>query len=132
MTDELDLIVLGAGSAARDGANGSRTAVPPIEGLDEVGWIDHISALELTELPESLLVVGGGPFGLELAQIFHRFGSRITLVQGAERISPRSGAEAALELSAALEDEGLDIRPGSTVSRLWREGESVVRALPSR
>jgi pyruvate/2-oxoglutarate dehydrogenase complex dihydrolipoamide dehydrogenase (E3) component len=44
-------------------ATGSRTAVPPIEGLDEVGWIDHVSALELTELPESLLVVGAARSG---------------------------------------------------------------------
>nr|MDP9491125.1 FAD-dependent oxidoreductase [Actinomycetota bacterium] len=71
-------------------ATGSRTAEPPIEGLAEVGWIDHVSALELTELPESLLVVGGGPVGLELAQIFSRFGSNVTIVQGADRISPRS------------------------------------------
>ena len=45
-------------------ATGSRTAVPPVEGIDEVGWIDHISALELTEVPESLLVVGAGAVGL--------------------------------------------------------------------
>src|SRR4051812_27617120 len=45
-------------------ATGSRTSVPPIDGLDEVGWLDHVTALELTELPESLLVVGAGPVGL--------------------------------------------------------------------
>ena len=51
-------------------ATGSRTAVPPVDGIDEVGWIDHISALELTELPESLLVLGGGAVGLEFGQAF--------------------------------------------------------------
>ncbi len=110
-------------------ATGSRTAVPPIEGLDGVDWIDHVSALELTELPESLLVVGGGPVGLELAQIFFRFGSSVTLVQGAERISPRSDAEAAGELQAALEDEGLDIRTGSTVSRVRSDGGAIVASV---
>src|SRR4029453_18568546 len=60
-----------AAPRARTAALGSRTAVPPIEGLDDVDWIDHVTALELTELPESLLVVGGGPVGLELAQIFY-------------------------------------------------------------
>jgi pyruvate/2-oxoglutarate dehydrogenase complex dihydrolipoamide dehydrogenase (E3) component len=69
-------------------ATGSRTAVPPIEGLDDVDWIDHVTALELTELPESLLVVGGGPVGLELAQIFSRFGSRVVIVQHDDRIAP--------------------------------------------
>jgi mercuric reductase len=101
-------------------ATGSRTAVPPIDGLAEVGWIDHVSALELTELPESLLVVGGGPVGLELAQIFSRFGSRVVLVQHADRISPRSDATASDELAAALEEEGIEIRTGATVSRVER------------
>jgi mercuric reductase len=107
-------------------ATGSRTAVPPIEGLDETGWIDHVSALELTELPEALLVVGGGPVGLELAQTFARFGSSVTIVEGADRISPRSDAEAAGELAAALEEEGIEIRTGTTVSRVRREDGAIV------
>jgi len=107
-------------------ATGSRTAVPPIEGLDETGWIDHVSALELTELPESLLVVGGGPVGLELAQTFARFGSRVTIVEGGDRISPRSDAEAAGELAAALEEEGIEIRTGTTVSRVRGKDGAIV------
>ncbi len=110
-------------------ATGSRTAVPPIEGLDETGWIDHVSALELTELPESLLVVGGGPVGLELAQVFARFGSKVTIVQGANRISPRSDSEAAGELAAALAEEGIGIRTGTTVSRVSREDGAIVATI---
>ena len=110
-------------------ATGSRTAVPPIEGLDEVGWIDHVSALELTELPASLLVVGGGPVGLELAQIFSRFGSRVTVVQVPDRISPRSDADATEQLTAALADEGIDIRTGTTVSRARREDGAIVASV---
>jgi mercuric reductase len=110
-------------------ATGSRTATPPIEGLDEVGWIDHISALELRELPESLLVIGGGPVGLELAQIFSRFGSRVVLVQHADRISPRFDATATDELTAALEEEGIEVRTGTTVDRVRREGGEVVATI---
>jgi mercuric reductase len=110
-------------------ATGSRTAVPSVDGLDEVGWIDHVSALELTALPESLLVVGGGPVGLELAQIFSRFGSRVIVVQHADRISPRSDATAADELTAALEDEGIEIRTGATVSGVRREGGEIVATI---
>lgn len=110
-------------------ATGSRTAEPPIEGLVETGCIDHVSALELTELPESLLVVGGGPTGLELAQIFSRFGSRVTIVQGAERITPRSDAQAADELAAALEEEGIEIRTGTTVSRVRKEDGAIVATI---
>ena len=64
-------------------ATGSRTAIPPIEGIDDIDWIDHVSALELTELPESLLVIGGGPVGLELGQAFSRFGSQVAVVHSA-------------------------------------------------
>ena len=114
-------------------ATGSRTAVPPIEGIDEIDWIDHVSALELTDLPESLLVVGGGPVGLEFAQIFARFGSRVTIVQGADRISPRSDEEASTVLHAVLEeDDGVEIVLSSTVSSVRPEGDGVVAAVGSR
>jgi mercuric reductase len=98
-------------------ASGSRTAVPPIPGLDELGWIDHVTALDLEELPESLLVLGGGPVGLEFAQIFARFGSRVTLVQSAPRISPRSDADATDALTAALEEEAIEILTDTSVER---------------
>jgi mercuric reductase len=97
-------------------ATGSRTAVPQIPGLP-LDWIDHVSALDLEELPDSMLVLGGGPVGLEFAQIFARFGTRVTVVQAPPRISPRSDADATDELSAALEDEGIEILTGTTVER---------------
>ncbi len=110
-------------------ATGSRTAVPPIEGLDEVDWIDHVTALELTALPESLLVVGGGPVGLELAQVFSRFGSHVVIVQQPDRIAPRSDPTATDELHAALVEEGIEIRTGSTVSRVRREDGDIVATI---
>jgi mercuric reductase len=113
-------------------ATGSRTAVPPIDGIEEVGWIDHVSALELTEVPASLLVVGGGPVGLELAQIFSRFGARATVVQHADRISPRSDETATDELTVALEDEGIEILTGATVEKVQRDGADVVATIGDR
>jgi mercuric reductase len=111
-------------------ATGSRTAVPPIQGIDEIDWIDHVTALELTELPESLLIVGGGPVGLEFAQIFARFGSRVTLVQGADRLSPRSDAQAAAVLQEVLEeDDGVEVVLSSVVESVRREGDEVVATL---
>src|SRR5215204_6619930 len=78
-------------------ATGSRTAVPPVEGLDEVDWIDHVSALELTEVPESLLVLGCGAVGLEFGQMFSRFGSKVTMVDAMPHIAARAEADAAAE-----------------------------------
>ena len=106
-------------------ATGGRTAVPPIPGIDDVEWIDHISALELTEVPESLLVVGAGPVGLEFAQIFARFGSRVTIVNHGPQIAARADADAANELQAALEDERIEIALNGGVERVSR-GEAVV------
>lgn len=98
-------------------ATGGRTAVPAIPGLEATGWIDHVEALELEEVPESLLVLGGGPVGLELAQVYRRFGARVTVVNSQDRLSPRSDAEASRELALAFEDEGIELILGTTVER---------------
>jgi len=113
-------------------ATGSRTAVPPIEGIGEVGWIDHVSALELTELPQSLLVVGAGAVGLEFGQIFSRFGSKVTIVDALERISPISDAEASETLTAALEREGIEIVTNVFVKSARRDGEAIIATLAPR
>jgi pyruvate/2-oxoglutarate dehydrogenase complex dihydrolipoamide dehydrogenase (E3) component len=110
-------------------ATGSETAVPPIEGLAEVGFVDHVTALDLEEVPESLLVLGAGPVGVEFAQIFARFGSRVTLVQTAERISPRSDADAAAEVAKALEEDGIEILTSTTATRFARDGNEIVATL---
>jgi mercuric reductase len=105
-------------------ATGSRTAVPSIPGLEELDWIDHVTALDLEQLPATLLVLGGGPVGLEFAQMFARFGSNVTLVQSAPRLSPRSDADAIAQLEAALEDDGIEVLTRTTVERF--EGETAI------
>ena len=107
-------------------ATGSRTAVPPIEGIESVDWLDHVSALELEELPPSLLVVGAGAVGLELAQAFSRFGSQVTIVDALDEIAPRADAHAALELRKALEAEGLTFLLGSFVERVAEHVATIV------
>ena len=113
-------------------ATGSRTAVPPIEGIQDVGWIDHISALDLTESPESLLVVGAGAVGLEFGQIFRRFGAKVTIVDALERISPNSDMEASAMLAAALEREGIQIATSVLVKSARGDGEEIVATIAPR
>ena len=113
-------------------ATGSRTAVPPVEGIDEIDWLDHVSALELTELPESLLVVGGGPVGLEFGQAFARFGSRVTIVDAVDRIAFRDDRDAAAEVAAALEHEGIELVLDTFVSSTRQDGDEVVAMLRPR
>ena len=110
-------------------ATGSRTAVPPIPGIEDIEWLDHISALELEEVPESLLVVGAGPVGLEFAQIFARFGSRVTVVNSGPQIAARADAEAAGELQAALEEEGIEIVLNSGVDSFARGSDGIAASV---
>jgi mercuric reductase len=111
-------------------ATGSRTAVPPIPGIENVDWIDHVTALELEQIPESLLVVGAGPVGLEFAQIFARFGSRVTIVNSGSQIAARADTEAATELQAALEEEGIEVVLNGSVESFARDGDTTVATLP--
>src|SRR6266498_4107766 len=113
-------------------ATGSRTAVPPIDGIDDVGWIDHISALDLQELPQSLLVVGAGAVGLEFGQIFSRLGSKVTIVDAADRISPASDPDASTTLTASLEEEGIDIAVSVFVKSVRRDGDEIAAVIAPR
>src|SRR6185312_4334022 len=105
-------------------ATGSAPAVPPIPGLDGAGYWTNVEATETAEAPSSLVVLGGGPVGCELAQFFARMGSRVTLVEGGERILARIDAEATALVAASLREDGVDIRVGSKVVGI--DGEAVL------
>jgi pyruvate/2-oxoglutarate dehydrogenase complex dihydrolipoamide dehydrogenase (E3) component len=113
-------------------ATGSRTAVPTIPGIEGIEWIDHVTALELDDVPESLLVVGAGPVGLEFAQIFARFGSRVTIVNSGPQIAARADTEAAGELQAALEEEGIEVVLNSGVDSFARNGNGTAASIGGR
>jgi mercuric reductase len=113
-------------------ATGSRTAVPPIDGIDEIDCLDHVTALELEELPESLLVVGAGAVGLEFGQAFSRFGSKVTIVDALDEIAPHTDQHAAMELREALEDEGIAIVLGSFVQKVAARDRAYVATIVPR
>jgi pyruvate/2-oxoglutarate dehydrogenase complex dihydrolipoamide dehydrogenase (E3) component len=95
-------------------ATGSSPVVPPVfDGLDY--WTNR-EATETVEVPGTLLVVGGGPVGCELAQFFARVGAKVTLVEGGERLLPQVDADAAALVQAGLEEDGVEIRLGELVS----------------
>ena len=91
-------------------STGSSPVVPPIKGLDQIDYWTNIEATETLEVPDRLLVLGGGPVGCELAQFFQRVGSQVTLVQGDERLLTRVDADAAALVDAALREDGVEIR----------------------
>jgi len=97
-------------------ATGSSPAIPPISGLDGIDYWTNVEATETTSVPESLLVLGGGPVGCELAQFFARVGSKVTLVQADDRLLPRIDAEAAALVEAALRADGVQIHLNAEVT----------------
>ncbi len=102
---------------------GTRPHVPPIPGLAETA-LTNIELLELDRLPEHLLVLGGGYVGLEFAQAYRRFGSRVTLVERGPRILAREDPDVAEALQELLDDEGIDVLVGASTLRVdGRRGE---------
>lgn len=90
-------------------ATGSRPITLPIPGLDKVDFLNNIKILALDKLPESLIVIGAGPIGLEFAQVFSRFGSKVTIIEKAGQILPREEKELADILEGVLKKEGIEI-----------------------
>ncbi|HVF28050.1 MAG TPA: FAD-dependent oxidoreductase [Pyrinomonadaceae bacterium] len=104
-------------------ATGSRPSVPPVEGLKEAGFITNEEVFHLKKLPRSLVVLGAGPVGLELAQCFARFGSRVTVVEMAERVLPKEDEEVSAALGEFLRSEGLEILLMTSAVGARREGD---------
>jgi len=101
-------------------ATGSKAIVPEVDGLAEAGYITHIEAMSLRTVPERLAVIGAGPVGLELAQLYARFGSKVTILQKGNRILPIAEPDLTKRLQQILQDEGLDIKTGVKVTKVMR------------
>lgn len=102
-------------------ATGARTAVPPVDGLEEAGYLDHASFLAQDAFPRSVLIVGGGAIGVEFAQLFARFGTRVTLVEPLPTILGKEDAGAAQRIHRILESEGVEILTGWSLAAVRRE-----------
>jgi mercuric reductase len=107
-------------------ATGSTAIVPPIDGITDVGFITHIEALQLQKLPKELVVVGAGALGLEFAQLFARFGTKVTVLQRAARIFPSAEQFFTDKLTDILQREGITIHTAVTVKRAYRDGSKKI------
>jgi pyruvate/2-oxoglutarate dehydrogenase complex dihydrolipoamide dehydrogenase (E3) component len=105
-------------------ATGSSPAAPPIDGLGEVAYLTNETIFDLTERPEHLIVIGGGPIGVELAQAHRRLGTRVTLLE-AFTILANDDPEAADVVRRRLVADGLDLREGAKIQRISPNGEGV-------
>jgi pyruvate/2-oxoglutarate dehydrogenase complex dihydrolipoamide dehydrogenase (E3) component len=107
-------------------ATGSRAFVPPIEGLEECGYLTNENLFSLRELPERLLVLGGGPIGVEMAQAFSRLGSRVTIVERLPHLLPQEDPELSDALRDILVGEGIAIHTDTSAERVRMNGSARV------
>ena len=105
---------------------GTSPATLPIEGLDATPYWTNREVFKVTERPGSLVVVGGGPIGCELAQAFARFGTRVTVLEVAERILAPEEPESSEVIARVFAGEGIDVRAGVTIDRVDHDGGFVV------
>jgi mercuric reductase len=103
-------------------ATGARASTPPISGIDEVDYLTNEEALNLRELPRSLCVIGGRALGLEFAQMYAQFGTKVTVLQRSERILPEDEPEISEALTRYLEEMGVKIFTGVTINRVSKSG----------
>ena len=101
-------------------ATGSDAMIPPIDGLEEVGYWTNREATTLQEIPGSVLILGGGPVGVELGQFFRRFGAQVTIVQSAERPIDREDPAVGDLIAGYLREEGIDLRVGARAEAAHR------------
>jgi mercuric reductase len=109
-------------------ATGSRPAIPPIEGLNEVPYLtsDLLTSdesEELWDLPRSLVIIGGGYIALELGQMFHRFGTAVTILERSDRVLPGYEPEVSAAIQEILREEGVNVVTDVSVRRVAKDGE---------
>ncbi|MBI2327109.1 mercury(II) reductase [Candidatus Curtissbacteria bacterium] len=107
-------------------ATGSTALPAPLEGLERVSYITHIDALKLKKLPKSMVVIGAGPLGLEFGQMYHHFGTKVTILQKGPAVMPRTEPELSQALQKYLEDEGIAIFINADSKALRKENGEVV------
>ncbi len=103
-------------------ATGSTANVPPIEGISEAGFVTHIEALKMPKQPQGLIVIGAGPLGLEFAQMFSRFGTKVTILQRGSSIFSPGEQELTNRLAQILTKEGITIKTNVEVKNARKEG----------
>jgi pyruvate/2-oxoglutarate dehydrogenase complex dihydrolipoamide dehydrogenase (E3) component len=113
-------------------ATGARTAVPPVEGLKEHGFLDHVSFLAQDAFPPSVLILGGGYIGIEFAQMFARFGSRVTVVEMLDEIINKEDAAIITRVREILAEEKIELYTGWAVKSVRREGGGKVARIENK
>jgi pyruvate/2-oxoglutarate dehydrogenase complex dihydrolipoamide dehydrogenase (E3) component len=101
-------------------ATGTGAKIPPIDGLEQAGYWTNREATTLHDLPESVVILGGGPVGIELGQLLNRLGANVTVVEAADRLLAREEPALSTMIAEELREDGLDLRLGAAASSVSR------------
>jgi pyruvate/2-oxoglutarate dehydrogenase complex dihydrolipoamide dehydrogenase (E3) component len=110
---------------------GARAAISPIPGLDHAPYLTNSSMMDVDFLPAHLIILGGSYVGLEFAQTYRRFGSEVTVVEAAPRLIAREDEDVSQAVADFLTEEGIDVRVGSKVIGVEKQGNSIAVKLDS-
>jgi pyruvate/2-oxoglutarate dehydrogenase complex dihydrolipoamide dehydrogenase (E3) component len=105
---------------------GARAAVPDLQGIKDVPFLDNTSIMELTEVPEHLVIVGGSYIGVEFAQMMRRFGANVTVVERSAQLLPREDEDISHGIRAILEAEGVNFQLDSDCLSLAKDGSRIM------
>ena len=110
---------------------GARPVIPEIEGLKQVNYLTSTTIMDLHELPDHLLIVGGSYIGLEFGQMYRRFGSEVTVLESSPRFLPKEDADIADCISAFLKEEDISIKTGAQIKHFARHKNGIAATLKS-
>ena len=106
---------------------GTRPSPPPIKGLDSINWLDSGRLLDLENVPEHLIIIGGGYIGVEFAQVFRRFGAKVSIIQRNRQLMPKEDQDVANSVQSFLEEEGITVYCGAnTKNTTTKDGQKSV------
>jgi pyruvate/2-oxoglutarate dehydrogenase complex dihydrolipoamide dehydrogenase (E3) component len=106
-------------------STGTSPAIPPIPGLDRVKYWTNRDAVKVEQLPESLVILGGGAIGVELSQVFARFGVKVSIIEGMDRVLAMEEPEASAVLGAVLQRDGIELWLNSRVQSVEQRGDAI-------
>jgi len=104
---------------------GMRSKTPEIDGLNEVSFLDNASIMELDEVPEHLVVLGGGYIGLEFGQMFRRLGSQVTILQSASKLLTREDDDVAEEVCKILTEDGIEVLLNTNAQKVSQQNSTI-------
>ena len=111
---------------------GATATIPKIDGLEDVDYLTNTSILELKELPESLIIIGGNYIGLEFGQMFSRFGSKVTLIERSERIMSREDEDVSKSVTGFLTEEGINIITSAETKKIEKAADGVILTIKTK